>query len=188
MSPRLLALAVAATLLTLPDCGSEERSQPVGPEPGPAAFSGAYRVSGRTVEKQSRQGRNIEGTVVIVAEDDGYKASFDLTTLFPTPDGPTEAQVVGTGAGRVEGAELHGTADTQIILAQVPGVDADFGFLPRRYGPRITSRSVARLAADGTLTIEIESEGVPGSGYRGTRTALTGVRVETTPGELQAAP
>jgi hypothetical protein len=56
---------------------------------------------------------------------------------------------------------------------------APAGFLPRRYGPRITSRSVTKLDEDGTLTIEIENEGAPGSGYRGTRTSLTGVRIET---------
>jgi len=179
MSPRLLALAAVA-LLSLPGCGSEApRSNESASEADPAAFSGTYRVSGRTVEKQTGKGRNIEGTVVILAEADGYKASFELTTLFPTPDGPTEAQVVGTGAGRIEGGELHGTADTQIILAEVPGVDAEFAFLPRSYGPRITSHSVAKLARDGTLTIEIENEGAAGSGYRGTRTSVSGLRIET---------
>jgi hypothetical protein len=179
MGPRLLALA-AAVLLSLPGCGSEApRSDEASPEPGPSAFSGTWRVSGRTVERQSGRGRDIDGTVVIVAEPDGYKASFELTTLFPTPDGPSEAQVVGTGSGRVEGDRLHGTADTQIILARVPGVDADFAFLPRSYGPRITSRSVTTLNEDGTLTIEIENEGAEGSDYRGTRTSVTGVRIET---------
>ncbi|HKJ23258.1 MAG TPA: hypothetical protein VKB65_00450 [Myxococcota bacterium] len=179
MIPRLLALAAVA-LLCLPGCGPEApRSDETTPEPGPAAFSGTWRVRGRTVEKRSHQGRDIDGTVVIAAEGDGYRASFELTTLFPTSDGPTEAQVVGTGAGRVEDGSLQGTADTQIILAQVPGVDAEFGFLPRRYGPRITSRSVATLAEDGSLTIEIENEGVEGSSYRGTRTSVTGTRIET---------
>lgn len=176
MSPRLLALAASA-LLCLPGCGSE--APPAEPDLEVPSFSGTYRVSGRTVERESGRGRDIEGTVVISQEGDAYSASFELTTLFPTPGGASEAQVVGTGEGRLQGDELHGTASTQIILAQVPGVDADFAFLPRSYGPRITSRSVSRLDEDGALAIEIENEAAEGETYRGTRTSLRGTRIET---------
>ena len=178
MGPRLLTFAAAA-LLCLSGCGSEAPQNTQNEEVDPAAFAGIYRVSGRTVEKQSGQGREIEGTIIFDVDDAGYTASFELTTLFPTEGGPVEAQIVGTGAGEVVGAELHGTAETQIILAQVPGVDANFAFLPRTYGPRIRSASVTRLNADGSLTIDIETEGAEGeTGYRGTRTSVTGHRDE----------
>jgi len=180
MSPRFLA-PVAAALLLSPACSTEapdEESRSPAAIVAPDAFSGTFRVSGHTVEVgSSGRGRDIEGTVVIAQDGDAYTASYELTTLFPTPDGPSQAQVVGTGRGSVSGSELQGTADTQIILAQVPGVAADFAFLPRTYGPRITSRSTARLDPDGTLTIEIESQGVRGETYRPTRTTVRGVRL-----------
>ena len=180
MSPRFFALAAAALLLS-PGCGSEapESDEPA-PSVGaaPAAFNGTFRVSGRTVEVETGQGRDIEGIVVIVQEGDAYSANYELETLFPTPEGPTEAQVVGTGQGGIEGGELRGTADTQIIMAQVPGVSADFGFLPRHYGPRITSNSTTRLNDDGSLTIEIESRAAEGEkDYRATRTTVRGTRI-----------
>ena len=190
MSTRFVALAAAA-LLCLNGCGSEapdsktdqasKAPTPTDESPAvePSAFSGTYRVSGRTVETQSHRGRDIDGTVVITQVGDGYTASFKLTTLFPTADGPTEAQVVGTGSGNLQGDELRGVADTQIILAQVPGVNADFGFLPRRYGPRIRSQSVSRLDENGSLVIEIENEAAEGAAYRGTRTTLRGDRITT---------
>jgi hypothetical protein len=182
MSPRLLALAAAA-LLFLPGCRSEapepDSETPENAVVDAADFYGTYRVRGRTVERQTGAGRDIKGTVVISGDGDGYKASFKLTTLFPTPDGPSEAQVVGTGSGIVEEGELRGTADTQIILAQVPGVNADFAFLPRHYGPRITSRSTSRINEDGSLTTEIENEAAAGQSYRGTRTTLRGMRIST---------
>jgi len=190
MSTRFVSL-VAAALLCLNGCGpeaSDSKTDDASTAPSPASesraeasasFSGTYRVSGRTVEHQSHRGRDIDGTVVITQAGDGYTASFELTTLFPTPDGPTEAQVVGTGSGSLEGRELRGVADTQIILAQVPGVDAEFGFLPRRYGPRVRSRSVSRIDEGGSLVIEIENEAAEGARYQGTRTTLRGDRIST---------
>lgn len=175
-------LAAAALLLLPLSCGSNDEAavrEATLPAVGaaPAPFSGTFRVTGRTVEKTSGATRDISGTVVLVQDEEGYRASFDLETLFPTPGGPTAAQVVGTGAGRLEGGELVGTADTQIILAQVPGVEADFAFLPRHYGPRITSESKTRLNEDGSLTIEIESHAAEDQQYRATRTTVRGTRI-----------
>ena len=176
MSPRFLALAATA-LLCLPGCGSEAPDSENEMSASPASFAGTYHVSGRTVETESGQGRDIEGTIVITQDGDDYATSFELTTAFPTPGGPTEAQVVGTGTGALQGQELIGTASTQIILAQVPGVDVGFAFLPRTYGPRITSQSTSRLEADGSLTIEITNEAEEGQSYLSTRTTVRGARI-----------
>ena len=183
MSPRVLALAAAALILP-PACGSQT-SEPESPPPpvgaaAAAAFTGTFQVSGRTVETEGGASRDIAGLVVIVANEGAYTASYELETLFPTPGGPTEAQVVGTGKGSIEGSSLRGTADTQIIMAQVPGVSADFAFLPRQYGPRITSQSTTRLTDDGMLVIEIESRAAEGESYRSTRTTVRGTRVSPT--------
>jgi len=182
MRPRCLALVTTA-LLALPGCGSDasdrdpapEALPPVGAAPSP--FEGTFRVSGQTTETAGGEGREIAGTIVLVQDGLSYTASFDLTTIFPTPEGPTEARVVGTGEGRLESGELHGVADTQVILAEVPGVDAEFAFLPRSYGPRLRSRSVTRINDDGSLLIEIESEGTEGARYRATTTTMGGTRI-----------
>lgn len=184
MTPRLGALLVSALLLPL-SCGSQETNTKTGdatPSAAEAAaaprdFTGTYRVSGQTVEEATGRSRDISGTIVLAQEGDEYTASFELETLFPTTEGASAAQVVGTGKGMLDGAQLLGTADTQIILAQVPGVDADFAFLPRQYGPRITSRSVAELDEQGDLTIEIKSEAAAGEEYRSTRTTVRGARI-----------
>lgn len=179
MSPRFVALAAAALILS-PACGSQAPETETPPPTGAAAataFTGTFHVSGRTVEKASGASRDIAGLVVIVADEGSYTASYELETLFPTPGGPTEAQVIGTGRGTIEGSALRGTADTQIIMAQVPGVSADFAFLPRTYGPRITSESTTRLEEDGSLVIEIESHAAEGQSYRATHTTVRGSRI-----------
>jgi hypothetical protein len=86
---------------------------------------------------------------------------------------------VGTGAGRVEGTVLIGTADTNLLVASVPGVDVGFAYVPREVGPRIVSRSRAEFAADGTLQVEIENEPAEGEDYEPTRTSLVGYRSES---------
>ncbi len=179
----MLRTLAAAAALSLPlACGPDPERSEADALPdvaaAPAPFSGTFRVSGRTIDEASGAARDIAGTIVLAQEGENYTASFELETLFPTPDGSaTEAQVVGTGKGQLESGELVGTAETQIILAQVPGVDADFAFLPRQYGPRITSESRTRVNRDGSLTIEIQSRAAEGESYRATRTTVRGTRI-----------
>jgi hypothetical protein len=144
--------------------------------------SGAYRVSGKTIEKGTTNSRSLDGTIILVQEGNGYTATFDLQTELPTPEGATaHAQVVGKGDGTVKGTALQGTATTQIVWAAVPGVDSQFAYVPKRFGPRLSSESKAQLQADGTLLIEIDSKGVGDSEYRPTHTTLRGVRVNEGP-------
>ena len=88
------------------------------------------------------------------------------------------AQVVGTGEGKINGRTLNGTAATQIILAQVPGVDAAFSFLPRAYGPRLESSSKTTLNDDGSVLIEIDNKPAAGEEYLATHTTLRGARIK----------
>jgi hypothetical protein len=143
-----------------------------------ADFSGAYHVSGKTIEKGTTNARPLEGTIILVQEGNSYTATFDLQTELPTPEGPAaRAQVVGKGDGAVKGGALEGSATTQIVWATVPGVDSQFAFVPKRFGPRLESKSKARLQPDGSILIEIDSEGIGGSRYTPTHTSLRGVRM-----------
>jgi hypothetical protein len=141
-----------------------------------APLSGTYRVSGTTVDKTTGAERSVSGTVIVIAEGDAYTSTFDLSTTLHASGSPQKAQLVGRGDGRVEGRRLTGTAETQLIVALVPGVDAGFGLLPRMATTRIVNRSDASIEPDGSVTIEIESDPAPGEDYTPTRTTLRGRR------------
>jgi hypothetical protein len=175
-------------LLSIPSCGrgSAQKAVPEVSSPPAASkladarrdFSGAYRVSGKTIEKGTTNSRPLEGTIILVQDGNSYTATFDLQTELPTPEGPSaRAQVVGKGDGAVKGAGLEGSATTQIVWATVPGVDSGFAFVPKRFGPRLESKSKARFQPDGSILIEIDNEGVGGSRYTPTHTTLRGVRM-----------
>ena len=80
-------------------------------------------------------------------------------------------------AGTVKGRKLSGTAETQLVMATVPGIDPGFAYVPRMVSTRITSTSIATVEPDGTVSIEIKSQPVPGAEYAPTRTTLHGSRV-----------
>ena len=141
------------------------------------AASGRYRVSGETVDKATGARRAISGSITVQHEGDAYTASFELRTVLPGPQAsPAQAQVLGTGSGKVEGRTLRGTASTQILSSSVPGVDAGFVGMPRRVSARIRSSSVAEIAPDGSISVEIDNEPASGDAYRPTHTLLKGRR------------
>ena len=170
---------VGLTGLILIACGSEP--DVAAPPPAQAqeipSIAGTYRVTGFTVEKETGNQREISGTVIMSQEGDHYTSTFNLTTLFPTPDGALKSDVIGKGEGTIKGRILQGTATTQIVMAQVPGVDAKFAFIPRFVGPRLVSTTAGRLGEDGLLTVEIESDPAQGEDYAPTRTTVSGVRI-----------
>jgi hypothetical protein len=189
----LAASSCIVTLLSFPACGRgsaqktvpEVSSAPAATAPANARpdFSGTYRVSGKTIEKGTTNSRPLDGMIILVQEGDAYTATFDLQTELPTPEGPSaRAQVVGKGDGAVKEDGLEGTATTQIVWAAVPGVDSQFAFVPKRFGPRLASESKARLQPDGSILIEIDSKGVGGSRYTPTHTTLRGIRMGATKG------
>lgn len=148
---------------------------PAAAEPVGAGVSGRYRVSGETIDKATGARRPISGTIRLAQADGGYTASFELRTVLPGSDA-APAQVLGTGSGTVDGATLRGTADTQLLVSNVPGVDAGFVGMPREVSARIRSTSVATIGADGRITIEIDNEPAEGARYRPTHTVLEGRR------------
>lgn len=178
MTQRRLAWLLVPTL-----CGgcallalAPDRSLAAEPETAGAA-SGRYRVAGETVDKATGARREISGTITLQHRGDEYSATFELRTVLPGAHAtPAQAQVLGTGSGRVEGRTLRGTADTQVLSSAVPGVDAGFVGMPRQVSARIRSSSVAEVAADGTITIEIDNEPAKGDAYSPTHTKLKGKR------------
>jgi len=173
----LLAVSAAAPIA----CGESEppavsAQPPVEPQP----LSGLYEVSGRTVDKATGAERSLSGTVIVAAEGESYTATFNLNTTIMAQGDPRRAELIGKGEGRVAGRTLDGGAETQMIVALVPGVDAGFGMLPRAATTRILNQSNATIGDDGSVRIEIESEAAPGTEYAPTHTTLRGRRVSDT--------
>jgi len=182
MSSRLLGrLALATSAALLLACGDAEpsrRAPPVDAAP-PPPISGIYKVSGTTVETTTGSERGVSGTVILHAEGDSYTATFSLATTLHASGEAKKAELVGKGEGSITGRKLAGTAETQLIVALVPGVDAGFAMLPRRATARILNQSDATIDTDGGVQIEIESEPAPGQSYAPTRTTLRGRRVSS---------
>ena len=159
-------------------CGAGDNGEPeAGVEAVP--ISGMYEVTGVTVEQESGHRREIAGTVILAADGDTYTATFNLNTTYPGADQALPAEVIGKGEGKIEGRTLRGRAETQLVMATVPGIDPGFAYVPRMVSARIASNTTATIAVDGTLSIEIENEPAPGSEYAPTRTTLHGSRVSS---------
>ena len=174
-----LLLGVAATLLVA--CGDPPPSagtSDVAASSGPAEpLEGTYRVSGTTVDKATGSERGVSGTIVVKTQGDSYTTTFSLNTPLHGSGEPQKAELIGQGDGVVEGRKLSGTAETQLIIALVPGVDAGFGMLPRVATARIVNSSRAEISPDGSVRIEIESNPAPGVEYSPSRTTLRGKRI-----------
>lgn len=144
----------------------------------PRLISGRYDVKGVTRTPGSQDGRRLAGTVILVQQGDSYTATYELSTTWPAGGADAAADVVGVGEGVIEGDRLDGEARTQLVISSVPGVDPGFAFVPRMVTARIVSTSVATLAPDGSITIELHNHAAEGEQYDPTRTRLVGRRVE----------
>jgi len=175
-SPTILSFSLLTVLLF----GACERGVEIADTPAEpveaAPIAGMYEVSGTTIETTTGKKREISGMVILAEDGAQYTATFDLSTVFEGESGVLPAEVIGKGSGTVEGRTLRGTAETQIVISSVPGIDPAFAFIPRATTTRLVSNSVASIAADGTLEITIENAGAGGKAYQPTRTTLRGAR------------
>jgi hypothetical protein len=144
----------------------------------PGLFAGTYRVKGLTTDVARGDTRRIEGIVTLNYRGETYSASAELETEYPSDGGPVDAHVIGTGSGTPSEGRLRGSAETQLVMATVPGVAAEFAFAPRTVGPRLVSSWEAYLRRDGTLVVDLRNEPAEGEDYRPTTTLLYGTRIE----------
>ena len=189
MAGRALALFLAALWMpsTLSLVGCESEREP--PDRAPASevadaadpFSGTYRVKGLTADVTRGDTRRIEGIIVLTEKGGTYSTSAELETKYPSAGGPVDAQVIGTGGGERSGDVLRGTAETQLVMSTVPGVDTGFAWVPRAVGPRLVSTWEASFRKDGRLVVKIRNKPAEGEDYLPTMTTLYGTRIEETP-------
>lgn len=180
-------------LVALLAVGCDAPAAPAPPAPGGGPdYAGLYEVSGYTTVRRSGQQRRITGTVIVARAPQGapapYTATFDLETEFATPEGPIQADVIGSARAKPDAAELAGEAETRILMASIPGLDPTFPWIPGRLGPRVLSRfTMAAGERAGAFRVEIESEAAPGESYEATRTALRATRAAAGPREHVSA-
>jgi len=173
--PFSVSLATLFTSGWLAACGGETETA-VEVESPATPIAGMYEVEGTTVESDSGNQREISGSVILAEDGERYTATFHLNTVFEGGRGVLPAEVIGKGSGIIDGRTLSGTAETQLVISSVPGVDPGFAFIPRTTTTRLVSTSVTSIANDGTVEIIIENEGAAGESYRPTRTTLRGYR------------
>lgn len=174
MESRRQLFHLGLVLLLATGCGGAS-DEAVEIEATPIA--GQYEVSGTTIVTATGSQREITGTVILAEEGERYTATFHLTTVFDGASGVMPAEVIGKGSGTINGRELRGTAETQLVISTVPGIDPAFAFIPRTTSTRLQSNSVTSIAADGTVAIQIENAPAEGEDYAPTRTTLRGKRI-----------
>ena len=114
------ALAFAFALFLA--CGEAEGPAGVDAAPPALPLTGTYQVTGTTIDRATGAERSLSGTIVVKAEGDRYTSNFSLNTTLHGTGEPQKAELIGHGEGSVEGRDLVGTAETQMIVALVPGV------------------------------------------------------------------
>jgi hypothetical protein len=168
--------ALPAVILLVLGCGGQDAD--VAEEKIEATpIPGRYEVRGSTVAIESGRKRDIAGTIILSEQGGRYTATFDLETTYPGAEAALPAQVIGKGEGTIEGRTLRGTAQTQLVMATVPGVDPGFAFIRPQVSTRLVSTTVATIAANGNLSIAIENQPAENADYAPTRTTLRGSRV-----------
>lgn len=177
MQHRTLLLGAVALLVACGDSPSSPETADVAATGPVVPLEGTYRVSGTTVDKTTGSERGVSGTIVVKTQGNSYTTTFSLNTTLHGSGEPQKAELIGQGEGAVEGRKLIGTAETQLIVALVPGMDAGFGMLPRVATSRIVNSSTAEITPDGSVRIEIESNPAPGEEYSPSRTTLRGKRI-----------
>jgi hypothetical protein len=175
MESRFALSHVGVALLLALACDSA--TDPATSDAEALPIAGQYKVSGTTIEAATGSKREITGTVILAEDGDRYTATFHLTTVFEGAAGGMPAEVIGQGSGSIDGRELRGTAETQLVMSTVPGIDPAFAFIPRITSTRIVSNSTTSIAADGSVMIEIENAPAEGEDYAPTRTKLRGIRI-----------
>ena len=175
MIARLPFTAACAALLVLLACERDPQSvteESAATEAVPLA--GMYEVAGTTVDTDTGRKREISGTVILVDNGDRYTATFHLNTVWEGRDGMLPAEVIGKGSGTIEGRTLRGSAETQLVISTIPGIDPAFAYIPRTTTTRLVSDSLTTIETDGSILIKIENAAAAGEIYAPTKTTLRG--------------
>jgi hypothetical protein len=162
----------------------------VAPDPAPTAtaeavalsdlesISGVYRVNGVTVQANTGRLRDVSGTVTLQGHGNGYTATIDLSTLYPTSTGDIPAEIEGKAFGRLVGKHLVGSAETQMRPAAGVGLSGAYGAPVEELV--VVSSFLASIDEHGNLNIQLLNDPAPGQDFSPSITVLSGTRLRTT--------
>ena len=151
-------------------------------------IAGIYELQGETTVEGSPDRFVITGKLVL------RQKGSDCTTIVEAAmrraagtSGPVSAALIGSGEMKLTGRKLHGEAELQSLVSEVPDLDVAVPFAPRTAGPVLDAVADGEVLADGAIKLEIRST-VIGQGFtlpEGRKTIVIAKRVARSPTELK---
>jgi hypothetical protein len=151
-------------------------------------IAGIYEMDGDTTVEGAPDRFHVSGRLVI--RQHGADCDINVDGAFRRVEGtsgPSGVKLVGTGDARLEGDVFTGTAEVQTIMSEVPGVDVDAAYIPKKFGPTFAAVAEGKVVEEGVLEFEIRTT-LSGEGFtlpEKRRTAVRATRVARKPTELK---
>src|SRR5687767_74445 len=128
-------------------------------------IAGIYEINGETTVENSPDRFVITGKLVVRQQGNECTTIVEAAMRRTSgTSGPASAALIGSGEMKLEGRRLHGTAELQSLVSEVPELDVAMPFAPRTAGPVLDATADGEVLADGTLKLEIRST-VTGEGF-----------------------
>lgn len=154
-------------------------------------IAGIYQLDGETTVEGSVDQFKITGKLLI--RQDGSHCITSVEGLFQRVEGasgPAAFALIGTGEAELTGRRFFGTSQTQTLISEVPGMDVQAPYMPRKFGPKLDTIAEGEVHEDGTIVVEIKTKQLSGDGFvlpEGRKTILRARRVARSPTELKVS-
>ena len=160
-------------------------------EEGVPEIAGIYEMEGLTEVEGSVDRFVLSGKLVIKQEGANCETSVHGEyKRIKGKSGPAQFAMHGTGEVTLEGRNFRGVSEVQTIISDVPGMDVNAPMMPKKYGPKLRSRSTGKVLEDGTLEFQLRTE-VIGEGFtlpEGRKTTVRARRIARSPFEPKTKP
>ncbi len=180
----VLGSAVTVLLLASPPSARAEESEIHD-------IAGIYEMDGDTTVEGAPDRFHVTGKLVI--RQHGTDCDISVDGAFRRVEGtagPAGVKLIGTGQAKLDGDVFTGTAKVQTLMSEVPGIDAEAAYIPKKFGPTLDAVAEGRVIADGVLEFEIRTTLI-GEGFtlpEKRRTVVRATRVARSATELKKKP
>ena len=92
-------------------------------------------------------------------------------------------KLIGFGEAKLDGDVFKGTAEVRTLISEIPGIDAEAAYIPKKFGPTLDAVAEGQVVEDGVIEFEIRST-LTGEGFtlpEGRRTVVRATRVARGP-------
>ena len=161
---------------------------PAFPDDAPHDIAGIYEMDGDTTVEGAPDRFHVSGKLVI--RQDGSDCDINVDGAFRRLEGtagPSAVKLIGTGDAELEGDVFRGTAEVQTIMSEIPGVDVEAAYMPKKFGPTLAAVAEGRVVEEGVLEFEIRTT-LSGEGFtlpEKRRTVVRATRVARSATELK---